>query len=73
MTEVYLDGHHDSVPRSHRWRTAENPAGYLLAHLRRDARVLDVAGSRPAITPRLRTRPGCGGPNAGCTWTSSRP
>ncbi len=29
--------------------------------------------SGPAVTPRLRTRPSCGGPNAGCTWTSSRP
>jgi len=28
--------------------------------------------SGPAVTPRLRTRPICGGPNAGRTWTSSR-
>lgn len=27
----YLHGHHDSVLRSHRRRTAENSAAYLLA------------------------------------------
>jgi hypothetical protein len=32
-SEVYLHGHHDSVLRSHRWRTAENSAAYLLARL----------------------------------------
>jgi hypothetical protein len=31
--DVYTRGHHDSVLRSHRWRTAENSAGYLLPHL----------------------------------------
>lgn len=30
----YTHGHHESVLRSHRQRTAENSAGYLLAHLR---------------------------------------
>ena len=35
MTDVpYTHGHHDSVLRSHRWRTAENSAAYLLPHLR---------------------------------------
>ena len=29
----YLHGHHESVLRSHRWRTAENSAGYLLPFL----------------------------------------
>ena len=33
--DVYTHGHHDSVLRSHRWRTAENSAAYLLPHLRR--------------------------------------
>ena len=32
-SETYLHGHHDSVLRSHRWRTAENSAGYLVGHL----------------------------------------
>src|SRR5439155_860061 len=31
---VYTHGHHESVLRSHRWRTAENSAAYLLGHLR---------------------------------------
>lgn len=30
---VYTHGHHESVLRSHRWRTAENSSGYLLAVL----------------------------------------
>ena len=30
-TAVYTHGHHESVLRSHRWRTAENSAAYLLA------------------------------------------
>ncbi len=29
----YVHGHHESVLRSHRWRTAENSAAYLLPHL----------------------------------------
>ena len=41
-------------------------AGYLAYALVRLA-------VRPTVTPRLRTGPSCGGPNAGCTWTSSRP
>jgi ubiquinone/menaquinone biosynthesis C-methylase UbiE len=46
----YLHGHHDSVLRSHRWRTAENSAGYLLPRLARDARVLDVGCGPGTIT-----------------------
>jgi drug/metabolite transporter (DMT)-like permease len=42
MVETYLHGHHDSVLRSHRWRTAENSAGYLLARLPAAAHVLGV-------------------------------
>ena len=30
MAAVYTHGHHESVLRSHRWRTAENSAAYLL-------------------------------------------
>ncbi len=40
--DTYLHGHHDSVLRSHRWRTAQNSAAYLLARLPVDAKVLDV-------------------------------
>ncbi len=47
---TYLQGHHDSVLRSHRWRTAENSAGYLLPHLRLGMRVLDVGCGPGTIT-----------------------
>jgi len=40
--DVYTHGHHESVLRSHRWRDAENSAGYLIPELRPAARVLDV-------------------------------
>ena len=38
----YTHGHHESVLRSHRWRTAENSAGYLLPHLVPGQALLDV-------------------------------
>ena len=50
MTTTYLQGHHDSVLRAHRWRTAENSAGYLLPHLRPGMRVLDVGCGPGTIT-----------------------
>ena len=55
-SDIYLHGHHDSVLRSHRWRTAENSAGYLLARLRPDARVLDVGCGPGTITADLAAR-----------------
>ena len=55
-SDTYLHGHHDSVLRSHRWRTAENSAGYLLTRLRPDARVLDVGCGPGTITADLATR-----------------
>lgn len=51
--ESYLHGHHESVLRSHRWRTAENSAGYLLARLTPGARVLDVGCGPGTITADL--------------------
>lgn len=48
--EVYSHGHHDSVLRSHRWRTAGNSAGYLLPRLRPSDRLLDVGCGPATIT-----------------------
>jgi ubiquinone/menaquinone biosynthesis C-methylase UbiE len=50
MSNVYTHGHHESVLRSHRWRTAENSAGYLLPHLAPGTRVLDVGCGPGTIT-----------------------
>ena len=55
-SETYLHGHHDSVLRSHRWRTAENSAGYLLDRLLPEARVLDVGCGPGTITADLAAR-----------------
>jgi ubiquinone/menaquinone biosynthesis C-methylase UbiE len=46
----YTHGHHESVLRSHRWRTAENSAGYLLGHLRAGMTLLDVGCGPGTIT-----------------------
>ncbi|HWD24195.1 MAG TPA: methyltransferase domain-containing protein [Acidimicrobiales bacterium] len=46
----YLHGHHESVLRSHRWRTAENSAAYLLPHLHPGASLLDVGCGPATIT-----------------------
>ena len=50
MTNVYTHGHHESVLRSHRWRTAENSAGYLLPLLKPGMRLLDVGCGPGTIT-----------------------
>ena len=55
MNNVYTHGHHESVLRSHSWRTAENSAGYLLAHLRPGMSVLDVGAGPGTITADLAT------------------
>jgi SAM-dependent methyltransferase len=49
-SDTYLHGHHDSVLRSHRWRTPANSAGYLLARLPEAARLLDVGCGPGTIT-----------------------
>jgi ubiquinone/menaquinone biosynthesis C-methylase UbiE len=46
----YTHGHHESVLRSHRWRTAENSAGYLIPHLRPGTSVLDIGCGPGTIT-----------------------
>jgi SAM-dependent methyltransferase len=47
---TYTHGHHESVLRSHRWRTAENSAAYLLPHLAAGQAVLDVGCGPGTIT-----------------------
>jgi SAM-dependent methyltransferase len=55
-TAVYTHGHHESVLRSHRWRTAENSAAYLLGELRPHMRILDVGCGPGTITADLAER-----------------
>jgi SAM-dependent methyltransferase len=54
--EVYSHGHHDSVLRSHSWRTAENSAAYLLPRLNSADRLLDVGIGPGTITLDLARR-----------------
>jgi ubiquinone/menaquinone biosynthesis C-methylase UbiE len=49
----YLHGHHESVLRSHRWRTADNSAAYLLPRLRSGQSLLDVGCGPGTITADL--------------------
>jgi SAM-dependent methyltransferase len=56
MPDVYTHGHHESVLRSHLWRTAENSAAYLLPRLAPDAKVLDVGCGPGTITTDLADR-----------------
>ncbi len=58
MANTYTHGHHESVLRSHRWRTAENSAGYLLPHLPPGGRLLDVGCGPGTITLDLAERLG---------------
>jgi len=52
----YTHGHHESVLRSHRWRTAENSSGYLLPYLRPGMTLLDVGCGPGTITADLARR-----------------
>ena len=56
MPDTYTHGHHESVLRSHRWRTAENSAAYLLPHLRSGMALLDVGCGPGNITCDLADR-----------------
>jgi SAM-dependent methyltransferase len=53
---TYTHGHHESVLRSHSWRTAENSASYLLPHLRPELTLLDVGCGPGTITADLAGR-----------------
>ncbi|MFV8132116.1 class I SAM-dependent methyltransferase [Streptomyces syringium] len=55
-TAVYTHGHHESVLRSHSWRTAANSAAYLLPELRPDMAVLDIGCGPGTITADLAAR-----------------
>lgn len=56
MGDVYSHGHHESVLRSHSWRTAENSAGYLLDSLKPGLALLDVGCGPGTITLDLAAR-----------------
>ena len=48
--ETYTHGHHESVLRAHRWRTAANSAAYLLPSLRPEMTLLDVGCGPGTVT-----------------------
>lgn len=54
--EAYIHGHHESVLRSHAWRTAENSVGYLLAHVTPGTTIVDVGSGPGTITADLAQR-----------------
>jgi SAM-dependent methyltransferase len=56
LVDTYTHGHAESVLQSHRWRTAENSAGYLLAALRPGLDLLDVGCGPGTITVDLAAR-----------------
>ena len=49
-TTIYTSGHHESVLRSHNWRTAANSASYLLSSLRPWMKILDIGCGPGTIT-----------------------
>jgi SAM-dependent methyltransferase len=54
--DTYTHGHQESVLRSHRWRTADNSAAYLLPLLGVGVRLLDVGCGPGSLTIDLATR-----------------
>ncbi len=59
--DTYTHGHADAVLQSHRWRTAENSAGYLLPSLHSGQDLLDIGCGPGTITVDLARllAPGC--------------
>ncbi len=53
---MYTHGHHESVLRSHRWRTAENSAAHLLPRLKSGDTLLDIGCGPGTITADLATK-----------------
>ena len=47
---TYTHGHHESVVRSHQWRTAQNSAAYLLPYLGPGITLLDIGAGPGTIT-----------------------
>src|SRR3954453_791197 len=47
---TYTHGHHESVLRSHKWRTVDNSAAYLAPYLTSGTTVLDVGCGPGTIT-----------------------
>jgi 2-polyprenyl-3-methyl-5-hydroxy-6-metoxy-1,4-benzoquinol methylase len=54
--DQYTHGHHESVLRSHTWRTVENSAAYLIPHLDAGLNLLDVGCGPGTITVDLARR-----------------
>jgi SAM-dependent methyltransferase len=69
--DTYIHGHSDSVLRSHRWRTADNSAAYLLPHLADGMRLLDVGCGPGTLTVDLAGRVGPAGTVVGVDVSAS--
>lgn len=55
-SERYTHGHHESVLKSHTWRTVANSAAYLESHLRPGLSLLDIGCGPGTITAEFAVR-----------------